>query len=165
MGVLITFPMRATPRFVGGLCGNQREPERGESEGEHRRGTTRRRRRLRVPVRRTTPVPRRPQLGASAPRAKRGLDRAPRVLGFSSCPLRGQCRLTPVGTLDPPGPSRRGPSQALFVDRSYVPLCGQPLLRAGPLAVRLSTRPHVDASPGRIQEVSYDHRVNAPCGP
>jgi len=78
---------------------------------------------------------------------------------LSSC-LRGQCRLTLWGTLDA-RPSRRGPAQAFFVDRSYVPVLASATAPA--ISGALSTRPNVDGVAGRIQEVSYYHRVT-PCG-
>jgi len=67
---------------------------------------------------------------------------------LSSC-LRGQCRLTLWGTWTP-GPSRRGPAQAFFVDRSICTLCWPALLRR-PLAVRSRLGPNVDGVAGRIQ--------------
>jgi len=64
-------------------------------------------------------------------------------------------------------PGRRAeptwPRPGLFVDRSYVTLCWPALLRR-PLAVRSRLGPNVDGVAGRIQEVSYYHRVT-PCGP
>jgi len=78
---------------------------------------------------------------------------------LSSC-LRGQCRLTLWGTWTP-GPSRRGPAQA-FSSIAAMYLCWPALLRR-PLAVRSRLGPNVDGVAGRIQEVSYYHRVT-PCG-
>jgi len=58
-----------------------------------------------------------------------------------------------VGTLTP-GPSRRGPAQGLFVDRSYVPCVASGLLRR-PLAVRSRLGPNVDGVAAGFKEVSY----------
>jgi len=57
-----------------------------------------------------------------------------------------------VGNPGRPGPSRRGPAQAFFVDRSYVPCAGQRYC-AWPLsgAPLVDSRPNVDGVAGRIQ--------------
>jgi len=110
---------------------------------------------LRVPFAGLQPVPR-PQLGCDPPAPKDDSTLRSRTL-LSSC-LRGNAG-SRCGNLTP-GPSRRGPP-GLFVDRSYVPCAGHATAPA--LAVRSRLGPNVDGVAGRIQEVSYYHRVT-PCG-
>jgi len=65
------------------------------------------------------------------------------------------------GTLDA-GPSRRGSAQA-FSSIAACTAVGWPSA-TGPAIHGAPTRPNVDGVAGRIQEVSYYHRVT-PCGP
>jgi len=60
-------------------------------------------------------------LAIQAPRSKRMTRPCASRTLLSSC-LRGLMPAHAVGNPGAPGPSRRGPAQGLFVDRSYVPV-------------------------------------------
>jgi len=115
---------------------------------------------LRGPFAGLQPVPGGRNWGCDPAPAPKRMTRpcASRTL-LSSC-LRGQCRLTAVGTLDA-GPSRTGPPRP-FRRSQLCTLCWPALLRR-PISGALSTGPNVDGVAAGFKEVSYYHRVT-PCG-